>query len=155
MNNYKKRAISALSASIAAFVVILILSLISLNNPFGYILAVSFGATMVLLFGYPNSSFAQPKNIFFGHIITAASGVIFTYITLPFALALAVSVSMGIFLMMIFNFVHPPAGGNPIAIILGGHSYDYLLITIILGVILILILGIIINRYIIKIRYPS
>ena len=109
----------------------------------------------MLLFGYPNSSFAQPKNIFFGHLITAASGVIFTYITLPFALALAVSVSMGIFLMMIFNFVHPPAGGNPIAIILGGHSYDYLLITIILGVILILILGIIINRYIIKIRYPS
>jgi hypothetical protein len=32
---------------------------------------------MVLLFGFPESPFAQPKNVFFGHLVTALVGVVF------------------------------------------------------------------------------
>ena len=39
---------------------------------------------MVLLYGYPESPFAQPKNIFFGHLVTSLVGVIFVnFIPLP------------------------------------------------------------------------
>ena len=34
-------------------------------------------ATVVLLFGFPDSPFAQPKNVFFGHLLTAFVGIIF------------------------------------------------------------------------------
>ena len=155
MKQYKKNLMRASSACISAFFVILIISFISLNTPHGYILAVSFGATMVLLFGYPSSPFAQPKNIFFGHIITAISGIIFTFTSLPLFFAIASAVSIGIFFMILLDIVHPPAGGNPIAILIGQYSYDFLLITIILGTILIIFLGIIINRFLLKIKYPS
>ena len=144
-----------MSASIAAFAVLLIISFVSLKTSHAYILAVSFGATMVLLFGYPSSPFAQPKNIFFGHVITAISGIAFTYISLPLFIGIAASVSVGIFFMIVLNFVHPPAGGNPITILIGQHNYDFLFITIILGVIIILILGIIINKFVLRIKYPN
>jgi len=154
MNEFSKRAISAFPPSLSAFAVIFLLSFVSLNTSYGYIIAVSFGATMVILFVYPTSSFAQPKNIFFGHVITAMSGIFFLEISLPLTLAIAAAVSVGIFLMIISNLVHPPAGGNPIAILLGGHNLDFLFPTILFGTILIILLGVIINWYVLKIKYP-
>ena len=35
--------------------------------------------------------------------------------------------------MILFNIVHPPAGGNPIIVIIGSASYDYLINPIIFG----------------------
>ena len=146
---------AAVSASIAAFFVILIISYISLKTSHGYIIAVSFGATMVLLFGYPSNPFSQPKNIILGHLITSLSGVFFAVISLPLFVTIALSVSIGIFFMITTNLVHPPAGGNPIAIAIGNYNYDFILSTILPGTILIVLLGIIINKYILKIKYPA
>ena len=54
----------------------------------------------------------------------------------------------------LFNIVHPPAGGNPIIVIIGIASYDYLINPIIFGCIIILLLAIIINKYLLKKNYP-
>ena len=110
---------------------------------------------MVLLFGFPESPFAQPKNVFFGHLVTALVGVIFVnYIPLPIYINIAIAVGAGVFLMILFNVVHPPAGGNPIIVIIGSASYDYLINPIIFGSIIILLIAIIINKYLLKKNYP-
>ena len=110
---------------------------------------------MVLLFGFPESPFAQPKNVFFGHLVTALVGVVFvTLIPLPMYVNIALAVGVGIFLMILFNVVHPPAGGNPIMVIIGSVSYDYLLSPIIFGCIIIITLAIIINKFLLKKNYP-
>ena len=120
-----------------------------------YFIAASFGSSMVLLFGFPESPFAQPKNVFFGHLVTALVGVIFVnYIPLPIYISIAIAVGAGVFLMILFNIVHPPAGGNPIIVIIGSASYDYLINPIIFGCIIILLLAIIINKYLLKKNYP-
>jgi len=54
----------------------------------------------------------------------------------------------------LLNVVHPPAGGNPIIVIIGSASYDYLISPIIFGCILILLLAILINKLILKKNYP-
>ena len=75
-----------LKSSIAAlfsFFTIGALTLLTYKSEFGLFLIASFGSTMVLLYGYPESPFAQPKNIFFGHLLTALVGVICLQI-LPF-----------------------------------------------------------------------
>ena len=48
--------------------------------------------------------------------------------------------------MILLNVVHPPAGGNPIMVIIGSASYDYLINPIIFGCIIILLLAILINK---------
>ena len=57
--------------------------------------------------------------------------------------------------MILLNVTHPPAGGNPIIVIMGSVSVDYLLSPIISGSIIILIFAVIINRLILKKSYPK
>ena len=132
-----------------------ILTLITYKTELGLFLAASFGSSMVLLYGFPESPFAQPKNIFFGHLLTALVGVIFVnFIQLPIFIIIPVAVGFGIFLMIILDVVHPPAGGNPIMVIIGSASFDYLFSPIITGTIIILLFGVILNKYILKKNYP-
>jgi len=109
-----------------------------------------------LLFGYPESPFAQPKNVFFGHLLTALVGIIFLkFIPLPLFITIPLAVGFGVGLMILFNVTHPPAGGNPIIVIIGGVSFEYLLSPVISGSIIIIIFAIILNRLILKKKYPS
>ena len=132
-----------------------VLTVLTYKSAFGLFLAGSFGSSMVLLFGFPESPFAQPRNVFFGHLITALVGVIFVnFIPLPIYISIALAVGVGIFFMIVLNVVHPPAGGNPIMLIIGSVSYDYLIFPIISGCIIIILLEIMINKFLLKKNYP-
>jgi len=132
-----------------------VLTVLTYKTALGLFLAGSFGSSMVLLFGFPESPFAQPRNVFFGHFVTTLVGVIFVnLIPLPIFINIAIAVGTGIFFMILLNVVHPPAGGNPVMVIIGSVSYDYLLFPIITGCFIIILLAIIINKFILKKNYP-
>ena len=57
--------------------------------------------------------------------------------------------------MILLNVTHPPAGGNPIIVIMGSVSFDYLLNPVISGSVIIIISALIINRFILKKSYPN
>ena len=145
----------ALIAGFFSTITIAILTILTYKSSLGYFIAASFGSSMVLLFGFPESPFAQPKNVFFGHLSTALVGVIFVHLVpLPIYINIAVAVGVGVFVMIFFNIVHPPAGGNPIMVIIGSVSYDYLISPIIFGCIIIILLAILINKFLLKKNYP-
>ena len=97
-----------------------VLTVLTYKSTLGYFIAASFGSSMVLLFGFPESPFAQPKNVFFGHLVTALVGVIFVnFIPLPIYISIAIAVGAGVFLMIVFNIVHPPAGGTAMIAAMG------------------------------------
>ena len=138
-------------AGIFSIVTIGSLSILTFKIELGSFIVSSFGASMVLLFGYPESPFAQPKNVFFGHLITSLVGIIvLKFIPLPEYLTIPLAVGIGIFFMILLNIAHPPAGGNPIFVILTGASFDFLINPIIFGSIIIIIYAILINRFILK-----
>jgi len=152
MGNLKQSFIAALFSIIT----IGILTLLTYKTEFGIFLVASFGSSMVLLYGYPESPFAQPKNVFFGHLVTAVVGMFFLYlIPLPLFIIIPLAVGFGVGLMILLNVTHPPAGGNPIIVIMGSVSLDYLLSPIISGSIIILVFAIIINKFILKKSYPK
>ena len=132
-----------------------VLTALTYKSALGLFIAGSFGSSMVLLFGFPESPFAQPKNVFFGHLVTALVGVIFVaLVPLPMYINIALAVGVGIFLMILLNVVHPPAGGNPIMVIIGSASYEYLINPIIFGCIIILLLAILVNKFLLQKDYP-
>ena len=142
-------------AGLFSTVTIGVLTLLTYKTEFGIFLIASFGSSMVLLFGYPESPFAQPKNIFFGHLLTSMVGIIFLYLVpLPIFLLIPLAVGFGVALMILLNVTHPPAGGNPIIVIMGSVSLDYLVNPIIIGSLIILAFGVILNRLILKKKYP-
>ena len=132
-----------------------ILTLLTYKTELGVFLISSFGSSMVLLYGYPESSFSQPKNIFFGHLLTSVVGIIFLYnVPLPIYILIPLAVGFAITLMVLLNVTHPPAGANPIIVIMGSVSLDYLINPILIGSLIILTFGIILNRLILKKKYP-
>ena len=152
----KNNLLKSILAGLFSAITIGALTYLTYKTPFGLFLIASFGSSMVLLYGYPESPFAQPKNIFFGHLLTALVGVVISnFVPLPIFITIPIAVGLGVSLMILFNVTHPPAGGNPIIVIIGSVSLDYLINPIITGSIIVLAFGIIINRFILKKKYPK
>ena len=93
--------IKSLIAGLFAAITIGALTFLTYKTEFGVFLIASFGSTMVLLYGYPESPFAQPKNIFFGHLATSLAGLFVLYfIPLPLYINLPIAVGAGVALMI-------------------------------------------------------
>ena len=149
---FKKSAL----AGVFSIITIGMLTLLTYKTEFGVFLLASFGSSMVLLYGYPESPFAQPKNVFFGHLVTSFIGlIVLHFVPLPIYLTIPLAVGFGVGLMILLNITHPPAGGNPIIVIIGGVSYEYLFSPVIIGSLIIIVFAIIINRFILKKPYPN
>ena len=144
-----------LLAGVGAAVTIGILAYITYQTELGLWLLASFGATTVIVFGYHDNPFAQPKNVFFGHLLSALVGILFiTFFEVSF-ITIGLAVGIAVMLMMAFKIAHPPAGANPIIVMIGGVSFEFLLFPVMAGTITIIIGGIIYNRLILKRKYPQ
>ena len=154
-----------LLGGIGAGVTIAILAYISFQSIlagtiYGFWLAASFGSSVVVVFGYPDNEFAQPKNVLLGHLLCAFVGVVFvTYFKISqdrtiFFLAIGLAVGLSVMLMMALKITHPPAGGNTIVVMLAQDSFQFLIFPIMVGAVTIIIGGVIYNRFILKKNYP-
>ena len=152
----RKLILQSFLAGIFSIITIGVLTILTYKTSYGVFLIASFGSTMVLLYGYPESPFAQPKNIILGHFLTALIGIIFlNFSPLPIFLNIPLAVGFGVMFMILFKVTHPPAGGNPIIVIIGSVSFDYLLTPVLIGSIIVVMFGIIINKFLFKKEYPK
>ena len=152
----RKLILQSFFAGIFSIVTIGVLTILTYKTSYGVFLIASFGSTMVLLYGYPESPFAQPKNIILGHFLTALVGIIFlNYVPLPVFVNIPLAVGFGVMFMILFKVTHPPAGGNPIIVIIGSVSYDYLINPIILGALIVILFGVVLNRFVLRKKYPE
>ena len=146
----------AIIAGVLSIITIGFLTILTYKTEFGLFLVASFGSTMVLLYGFPESPFAQPKNIFFGHLLTSIVGVIFVnFVPVPIYIMIPLAVGFGVFFMILAGVTHPPAGGNPIIVIIGSASFSYIISPIIVGSAIVLIFGVVLNRFVLKKEYPN
>jgi CBS-domain-containing membrane protein len=115
----------------------------------------SFGASCVLLFGYPEAPFAQPMNVIGGHAICTVIGLAALHWLGPQPWALALAVGGSIAAMMATRTVHPPAGSNPVIVFLGHSAWGFLLFPVISGALLLVLIGWLYNNAVRKTPYPS
>jgi CBS-domain-containing membrane protein len=152
----KEHLLKSILAGLFSAITIGALTYLTYKTPLGLFLIASFGSSMVLLYGYPESPFAQPKNIFFGHFLTALIGIIvLKFVPLPIYITIPIATGLGVCFMILLNVTHPPAGGNPIIVIIGSVSFEYLISPIILGSIIVLVFGVVLNRFVLKKKYPK
>ena len=114
-----------------------------------YIMA-PFGATCVILYAVSQSPLAQPRNVIFGHFISAFIGLFFLKFLPESNLTIALSVGCAIALMQVFKCVHPPAGANPLVILLTANSINYewsfLVFPVLLGSIALVLVAAVVNN---------
>lgn len=137
MNHIK----SALLAGVAATVAIGLLSYADAWSGHGLWLMAPFGATAVLVFGVPDSPLAQPKNVIVGHVITATIGLVFYHFVPVEPWSLACATGLAISAMLLTKTTHPPAGANPLLIMLTGQSWSFLVTPVLFGAVTIVVCG--------------
>ena len=144
-----------LFAGLFASVIIGILSFLSFETSTGFWLMFSFGSTTLIVMIFYESEFAQPGNIFFGHLLGIIIGILLNeFIGISF-ISLGLAVGITVTLMIYLKVVHPPAAANPLIALFADVSLEYILFPVIAGTILIIFLSIIINRYLLKRNYPK
>ena len=150
-----KKNFEPIVSGISAAIVIGILAFLTLETSAGIWLIFSFGATVFIVFVLFNLETAQPKNIFFGHLVSILVGIIINETMGLSFYSLALAVGVSVMLMVYLKIMHPPAASNPLVAISMDLSFDYILFPVVVGSIIIILSSILINRYILKRSYPK
>jgi CBS-domain-containing membrane protein len=128
----------------------------SLTQTLGTALIVgTFGASTLLVFGYPDAAFSQPRNLVFGHLLGAIIGLLFLNFLGDSSWSLAFATATVIAAMMFTHTVHPPASSNTFAIFLIKPTWVFLLTPILLGSMIILIIALLYNNLVREARWPK
>ncbi len=140
---------------ISAALIIGALAYLSLETSLGYWLIFSFGATTFSVLVFYKADMAQPKNVFFGHLISIFVGILFNEIFGMSFISLGLAVGFALTLMMLFKVEHPPAAANPLIAIMSDVSFEFIFLPVAGGTLIIIFLSILINRYLLKRNYPT
>lgn len=121
----------------------------------------SFGASAVLIYGVPNSPYAQPRNLVGGHVISAIVGVSSALLlaSQP-GFAAAMAVTLAVVFMHLTRTIHPPGGATALIAVIGGDgvqqmSYWYVLSPVAAGALLMLLVAVLVNNHSSYRRYPQ
>lgn len=114
-----------------------------------------FGASCVLVFSAWNAPLSQPRNIIGGHLISTFIGLLIYHLfgNEPWLIALAVGLAIST--MMLTKTTHPPAGADPLVVMLGAYSWTYLFSPVLIGSLIIVIFAMLINNLRSNRHYPT
>lgn len=115
----------------------------------------SLGASCVLVFGFPDGPFSQPRAVIGGHLLASAVGLAVLHLGGDGPLGLAIATGGAIAGMMLLRVVHPPAGSNPVIIYLLHPSWQFLLTPTLIGAVLIVIVALLFINATRANRYPQ
>ncbi|MBH8609386.1 HPP family protein [Thermoactinomyces sp. CICC 10521] len=114
-----------------------------------------FGASCVLAFAVWDAPLSQPRNIIGGHFLSTLVGILCLKIFGNHPWVIALGVGLAISLMVLTKTTHPPAGADPIVVILGNFSWNYLISPVLIGSVVVVVLAILVNNFTSKRKYPS
>lgn len=107
------------------------------------IVIASIGATAFIVFIFPHSLTAKPRNVVGGHLIGYFCGLLSTLLPHPTRilsiLSYSLAVGLSILLMTILDAEHPPAFGTALGTAITGYTYEALSTIIISTIVMIII----------------
>ena len=149
------KKIEPLINGLSAGLVIALLALLTFEANFGVWLVFSFGSSALIVFVFYDSEFAQPRNIFLGHLISIIVGILINELMGISFLSLGLSVGICVSVMIYLKIVHPPAAANPLIALFADVSYDFIFFPIITGSIMLILISFLINKFVLKRKYPK
>jgi CBS-domain-containing membrane protein len=97
------------------------------------LLFVPFATSIVLVMGSPEAEPAQPRALVGGHLVSAAVGLLLLHVTGPGPWAAATAVGLAIIAMHATRTFHPPAGIDPLVIVINNMPLIFFVIPVAVG----------------------
>lgn len=143
----------ALIASIGVFVCMFtIFELTNFTDSLWFI--ASFGASSMLVMTAWNAPVGQPRNVIGSHLIASFIAIVIMNLFGSSPVMMSLALCCTIFCMLMTRTFHPPACGDPIIIMISGYSWGFIFHPVLIGAIIIVVFGLIINNLHPKRKYP-
>jgi CBS-domain-containing membrane protein len=105
------------------------------------------GASCFLLFGAPDAPFAQPKNVIFGHLLSSIVGLVFLKFIGVGPVDMGIAVGLAIALMLFTRTAHPPAGADPLVVMMAGHlGWNFLAAPVLASTVILVLIALVVNN---------
>ncbi len=118
------------------------------------LLAAPLGASAMLVFGMPDSPMSQPANVVGGHVIATLVGLAFDQFLPGGWIMMGVSVAVVMVLLAALRLTHPPAGADPIVVMMSHPGWSFLLMPVLLGAVTLVVVAVVIHRLPPRSAYP-
>ena len=115
----------------------------------------SFGASAVLLYGTPDSPFAQPRSVLGGHILSALVGCGIARFAGCGPLALAGAVGLAIAVMHYTHTTHPPGGATALIAVHDHGGWLFPLMPVGVGAVILVVIAVFANNIVNHRQYPK
>jgi len=97
------------------------------------LMAVPFATSIVLVMGTPEAEPAQPRALVGGHLVATLVGILMVKLTGPSPWAAAAAVGLAIAAMHATRTFHPPAGIDPLVVVVNDMSWSFLIAPVAIG----------------------
>ncbi len=128
--------------------------IVLLWNKFDILIVASFGASAVLIFGTPDAPMAQPRNVIFGHTLSAAAAVTTVMIFGLTWWSPALGTALALLIMLLTKTTHPPGGATALFAVLSQAQPSYILTPIMAGAVILVVTGMLVNNLSPNRHYP-
>ena len=131
-----------------------ITAIVLFSHKFDLPVVASFGASAVLIYGVPDAPLSQPRNVIFGHSLSAVTGVA-TF--MMFGLTWwspALGTALALVVMLLTKTTHPPGGATALFAVLSKAHPSYILTPIMSGAVILVIIGLLVNNLSPNRHYP-
>ena len=100
------------------------------------LVAIPFATSIVTVLGSPKAEPAQPRALIGGHLIATLVGLLMVKLCGPAFWAAAVAVGLAMVAMHLTGTFHPPAGIDPLVVVVNNMSWGFLIAPVGIGAVL-------------------
>ncbi len=128
----RRQLIAVVVGAAGGAAAIAIMELLSARTDFP-LMAIPFATSIVLVMGSPEAEPAQPRALVGGHLVATLVGLCAVKIAGPGPWVAAAAVGLSIIAMHLTRTFHPPAGIDPLVIVIHDMSWSFLLAPVAAG----------------------
>jgi len=100
------------------------------------LVAIPFATSIVTVLGSPKAEPAQPRALVGGHLLSTLVGLLVVKLCGPAAWAAAVAVALAMTAMHLTRTFHPPAGIDPLVVVVNNMSWSFPIVPVGVGALL-------------------
>ena len=128
----RRKMIAMIGGAVGGAVAIAAMEMLSTRTMFP-LMAIPFATSIVLVMGAPETEPAQPRALIGGHLISTLVGLLAVHVAGPGLWVAALSVGLAMVAMHLTRTFHPPAGIDPLVIVINEMPWTFLIVPVGVG----------------------
>ena len=131
----RNQFLAILAGATGGAIAIASMELFSASTAFPLV-AIPFATSIVTVLGSPRAEPAQPRALVGGHLVSTLVGLLIVKLCGPAPWAAALAVGLAMVAMRLTDTFHPPAGIDPLVVVVNDMSWGFLIAPIAIGALL-------------------